>query len=90
MPSDKGKLITCDRCGRTVFLKCLGKGVADGGYTTWDKYEELPKEWLYENQFGYLCEECADRFRTWVYDFIGDKLAPVWKPISVLEGEKEE
>lgn len=30
MSEQCGKLVTCDRCGKTLFLKCIGEGEADG------------------------------------------------------------
>lgn len=74
----KGMMVTCSRCGHQHFLKYLGKGDADGGYTTWDKYEKLPEEWLYETQVGYLCPECANKFRAFVTEFMDGKVAPSW------------
>ena len=80
----KGKMIICCRDDNFVFLKYLGKGNADGGYTTWDKFEDLPKEWLYDSRFGYLCPECAKEFKIFVNKFFNGNLAPVWK---LEEGE---
>ena len=37
-----GKLVTCDRCGKNVFLKCIGEEETDGGYTKWNKFEDPP------------------------------------------------
>ena len=80
----KGKMIICCRDDNFVFLKYLGKGNADGGYTTWDKFEDLPKEWLYDSRFGYLCPECAKEFKIFVNKFFNGNLAPDWK---LKEGE---
>lgn len=62
MSTQKGLLVTCDRCGKTTFRKYIGKGETDGGYTTWDKFEEMSKGWTYtENK--YLCPVCAEHYR---------------------------
>ena len=45
MSVQNGRLTTCDRCGATVFSKCTGEGEADGGYTRWNKFEQLPHGW---------------------------------------------
>lgn len=80
MPSVKGKQITCDRCGESIFLKFLSCETSDGGYGyTYDKYEDEPKGWLYETQFGYLCPKCALEFKTFVTKFMKGKVAMAWK-----------
>lgn len=79
MSSKKGKMVTCCRCENWVFLEFIGKEHGDGGYTTWDKFEELPEGWLYASQFGDLCPECAREFKTWVNEFFNGKVAPSWK-----------
>lgn len=83
MGEQKGKMITCCRDNNFIFLKYLGKGETDGGYTTWDKFEELPDTWLHDSRFGYLCPECTLEFKKFVNKFFNGELAPVWK----LEGE---
>ena len=40
MSSVNGRLATCDICGESVFLKCVGEGETVGGYTRWNKFEE--------------------------------------------------
>ena len=78
----KGMLCECSRCSKTVFLQYTGKGETDGGYTTWDKFEDLPKEWLYETEFGYLCPDCATEFRQMLTKFFMDNpntLAAKWR-----------
>ena len=58
MAKINGQLLICDKCGNQQFLKYIGKGVTDGGYTTWDKFEEPPKGWEYRSVVGLLCPEC--------------------------------
>lgn len=77
MGAANGRLLTCDRCGQTLFLKETGE------HAEWDEtprktYESMPDTWLYENPIGYLCEQCAEDFRYWVTEFMGGKVAPVW------------
>lgn len=45
MASVNGRLVSCDRCGEQVFLKCTGEGEADGGFTRWNNFESMPEGW---------------------------------------------
>lgn len=45
MASVNGQLVTCDRCGASIFLKCTGEGERDGGFTRWNKFEPPPEGW---------------------------------------------
>lgn len=68
MSRENGEVRTCDRCGRTLFRKCIGEGEADGGYTRWNKFE--PAEgWSVESRWGDLCPECTDEFEKVKSDF---------------------
>ena len=87
MVETKGKMITCKRDNNWVFLKYLGEGDVDGGYTKYDKYEKLPDDWLYETRFGYLCPKCAREFREFMTNFFNGEVAPCWK---LTEGENNE
>ena len=61
MSDIKGKLITCNRCGETVFVKLIGKDYFDGGYSSRDKFEEPPEgwqTWICIEQYTCLCPEC--------------------------------
>ena len=81
MAEEKGKLLTCDRCGRSIFLKYIGKGeVYDSRHSNdyWDKFEPMPDTWLYETAIGYLCDDCAYLFRQWVTEFTYGRVAPIW------------
>ena len=79
MPRVKGEMVSCCRCPTTIFLKYLGKSDMDGGYSSYEKYEELPKEWMHESQFGYLCPKCSKEFQTFCRDFFPDPVAPAWQ-----------
>lgn len=61
MARENGQLRTCDRCGKTVFLKTIGDGETDGGYTRWNKFEDATG-WRNERDIGDLCPECSQRF----------------------------
>lgn len=74
-----GKIITCDRCGKKIFLRFTGETVLDGGFTKIDNFEQLPPDWLYMTEYGTLCDGCAYDFRNNIYNFLGDKVAPRWK-----------
>lgn len=80
MSEQRGKLITCNRCGRTIFRMRTGQGEADGGYTRWDQFEPLPETWIYESQVGHLCDECAGLFRAFIHKLMdGQPVAPAWE-----------
>lgn len=70
MASKLGKLDECTRCGETIFLEKTGTGSADGGYTRWDNFEPLPKEWL-NSSYGTFCPVCAGIFVQKMRDFFG-------------------
>ena len=79
MAEVKGKLVSCCRCSNAIFLKLLGREALDGGYSSYDKYEDLPKEWMYETQFGHLCPKCAKEFQIFCRDFFPGNIAPAWR-----------
>lgn len=65
MAEFEGKNLVCDLCGRSVFLKYIGEGESDGGFTKWRKYEEKPKGWSSMSCvrfiFPNVCPSCAER-----------------------------
>ena len=71
MASEKGKLLTCDRCGETAFLKSTGE--------FFDVFEPVPEGWLYDPGFGDICPCCAHMFKSWIYDFMGGNVRDDWK-----------
>ena len=77
--SEKGMMHYCHRCDEKIFLKYVGKGETDGGYTTWDKYEDLPEGWLYETEFGYLCPKCAREFKIMMTNFFNGDILAKWR-----------
>lgn len=66
----RGKLVTCDRCSKNIFLKCIGEGEADGGYTRWNKFEEAPDGWKYYCDIGKLCPECNEEYISLIERFM--------------------
>ena len=85
MSEQLGKLITCNRCGETKFLKRTGEeGLSSYACPgTRSTYEELPRTWIYDTKFGHLCPHCAEIFVRWLKDFFGqeqyEKVAYRWK-----------
>lgn len=65
-----GRLITCERCSKTLFLEQIGYDYTDGGYTKYAKYEPLPDEWDYTTQIGYLCPECRAEYNRLKTEFL--------------------
>lgn len=63
MSEVNGKLQSCDRCGETVFLKVIGEGEADGGFTRWNKFEEAPEGWERRFEVGLLCPKCSEEYK---------------------------
>lgn len=45
MAKVNGQIVSCDRCGSEIFLKCTGEDEADGGFTRWNEFEPLPEGW---------------------------------------------
>ena len=78
MSTKSGKQITCNRCGQTVFLEHVERVSTDGGYGSFDVYEKA-EEWLYITEIGDLCPSCAVEFKRFVTNFMGGRVAPVWK-----------
>ena len=61
MARENGQLRTCDRCGKTIFLKVIGDGETDGGYTRWNNFENA-NGWTVVTDIGDLCPECSGEF----------------------------
>lgn len=59
MSKVNGQLVTCDRCGKTIFRECIGEGETDGGFTRWNKFTDLPKDWTKPYNIGDLCPDCS-------------------------------
>ena len=47
MAEVNGKMMTCDRCGDSVFLQLTRTHEPDGGLSRWDEFRDLPDGWGY-------------------------------------------
>ena len=66
-----GKLITCDRCKTSCFLKYTGEFEADGGYTRSSKYEAAPDGWgWHKDNIGHLCPKCNAEYENLIIQFM--------------------
>lgn len=65
-----GQLVTCNRCGKTIFLKCTGEGVEDGGFTRWNSFEAFPEGWYKISNFGDLCPDCFIEYEKFKKEFL--------------------
>lgn len=63
MAEQVGKLVSCDRCGKQIFLECVGEGERDGGFTRWNKFEAFPEGWDWHSETGQLCPECNNEYK---------------------------
>ena len=81
MSEQRGKLVMCDRCGESIFVKELvaTERETDGGFTRWNeyKYEDLPEGWS-SATFGRgfcenykLCPHCYELFEKYRKMFFG-------------------
>lgn len=68
MSGVNGKMLTCDRCGSWIFLKCTGEGQADGGYTRWNTFEQV-EGWDYLRGVGTMCPKCWEEYNMLLEDF---------------------
>lgn len=66
MASLNGRMVACDRCGKTVFLKSTGEGETDGGFTRWNNFEEMPKEWGHPRDCVKFCDLCPECNKTYL------------------------
>ena len=84
-----GDLVTCSRCGETIFLAKLGSRDLDGGFSRYDVFEELPDDWLFITQLeGHLCPNCSNTFKQIIADFMhGVSIAPAWRLVPVEKGD---
>lgn len=80
MSSQRGKLITCDRCGESTFVKYHKSSFMDGGYTEQEHYDPTPEGWEWESGVGHLCPSCNRLFKETMTKFLGyDKTPEKWR-----------
>lgn len=65
-----GKLITCDRCGATAFLRYLSSESRSGGFDKLDYFEKIPNGWQNHYGIGLLCSDCNSEYKRLVSDFM--------------------
>jgi len=63
MSQFNGKMVTCDRCKKQIFLKTTGEGETDGGFTRWNKFEEPPAGWSLSRTTRDLCPDCYEKYK---------------------------
>lgn len=92
MSIERGKLLACDRCGFTVFLKSTGESQTDGGRTTYETYED-PKTygpWMTSLGFVDLCPDCARQFQSFINKFLPNVNVPrSWTEAITIKKEGE-
>lgn len=54
MSRTRGDLLTCDRCGNTVFVICGDEG---------------PRGWNWAGDIGHLCPKCSKEYKNIIKDF---------------------
>ena len=69
MSSERGLLLTCDRCGAVKFCKYTGTDVFDGGYTRNDKFEKA-EDWGFKPGIGDMCPKCTSAYEEAIASFM--------------------
>lgn len=69
MAEHLGKMIECDRCGKTHFLYYTGTESYDGGYTKVNLFDKMPDGWKKHSDTGLLCDECATAYQELLDEF---------------------
>ena len=67
----RGLLVTCDRCGESIFLEYKDTAAFDGGYTKVDKFEKRPDRWT-NHEGKTLCPSCTNAYEEMMEDFYDD------------------
>lgn len=67
MAETEGMMLTCDLCGKSVFLKYLETKDYDGGFTHVRHYEDKPEGWqtwhVTNVIHSALCPSCNERMQ---------------------------
>lgn len=70
-----GKIVTCDRCGREIFLNYTGTSHLDGGFTKIEHFEKMPDGWRVRESYGkdyiMLCPDCNNEIELLHKKFMG-------------------
>ena len=67
-----GKILTCNRCGKEIFLEHKGGKSTDGGFTWHDSFQSKPLSWSVEKGCD-LCKECTADYNSLWTKFIREK-----------------
>ena len=59
MAEHLGKMIECDRCGKTYFLNCTGVA----------QFDKKPDGWKAHIEIGLLCKECEKLYQEMLEEF---------------------
>ena len=67
MSATEGKLLTCDVCGKSTFLRFVGEKQSDDGCMKWREYEKSDG-WIMNVHVGDIwlqnvCQECGELLR---------------------------
>lgn len=65
MAEEKGKMLTCNRCGETVFLKFEGLQPQEWSNPK-EKYEKAPGGWVHDVILGHHVDLCPECTKEWV------------------------
>ena len=68
---EKGMKVTCDNCGRDIFLHRVEDVVMDGGYSRSEKYEDMPDGWAscyILHKYIILCPDCYKKLKWLITD----------------------
>lgn len=75
MTAIEGKMLTCDVCGKSIFLRFIGEREADGGYTKWREYENADG-WtsihVGEISLGNVCPKCGELLQNAMTEIINE------------------
>ena len=69
MAEHLGKMIECDRCGKTHFLYYTGTESYDCSYTKVNLFDKMPDGWKKYYDTGLLCDECEKLYQELLDEF---------------------
>lgn len=64
------KATVCKRCGEVLLRKRIETEYLDGGFTTYEKFEDNPDGWKYHAETGDLCPECEALYQSRLQAFM--------------------